>query len=106
MDLRDVPMFYNAFNNGSPTFKGHRVWVMRIMARGLQGPWDHHALCRRHVYALLLSFADSESADSTARDLAVQLLQRAVTLWVYPLPKLPSLAPDSKDSKCYARSCE
>lgn len=84
LDLTDVPLFYNLFNSGRPTYRAERMWMLRLLVRGVRSDIDHALLARRHVFTVLMSFY--ESALGGEKDIAAQRLVRTFFERVSTIP--------------------
>ena len=92
LDLNDVPLFYTMFNHGGQHHRARRSWLLNYLGDGVQGVADHHALARRHVYGILMTYASSCVADTTTRlavlrvryhHLCVGVFAVCVAVWLY-----------------------
>lgn len=75
LDLQDVPMFYALFNSGRPTHKSERLWLLRLLTRGLQRECDNNLLIRRHVFSVVMSLISLPlQYDANVRHVALTFL--------------------------------
>mmetsp|Transcript_25496 Transcript_25496/g.55240 ORF Transcript_25496/g.55240 Transcript_25496/m.55240 type:complete len:1267 (-) Transcript_25496:286-4086(-) len=74
LDLEDVPMFYTAFNSGTPLYQVERGWIIRVIHHGIRSKVDINILSRRHVISVMLSFFSSPCADLYMQQQVIQVL--------------------------------
>lgn len=107
VELNDVPLFYTMFNHGGQHHRARRSWMLTYIGDGLQvrvgvarvasavrrlcshvfppppcaacaqTVADHRALVRRHVYGILMTYAASCVADTSARLAVLRVLDQA-----------------------------
>ncbi|KAJ3092571.1 hypothetical protein HK102_005609 [Quaeritorhiza haematococci] len=77
MDLTDVPMFYNMFYSTTDFGRRERIWMLRLLAYGLNTAMDYRLYKRRHVLDTLTSFFQSPLADAQIRKLILEIIFKA-----------------------------
>ena len=55
LDLTDVPMYYSTFNSGRPTARAERIWILKVLIRGLQCDKDVNMYSRRHCFTATMA---------------------------------------------------
>ena len=80
LDLTDVPMYYSTFNSGRPTARAERIWILKILTRGLQSDSDVKLCARRHCFTATMAVLKSEQDDKVVSNLCREFLIRAASL--------------------------
>eukprot|EP00899_Mesostigma_viride_P026510 jgi/Mesvir1/7043/Mv09162-RA.2 len=81
LDLQDVPLFYaKLFSGDASSYRSDRVWMLRLLARGLVSSRDGAIFRRRFVLEMLMAFHESSLADAYARWLVLQVIRSAIAI--------------------------
>ena len=80
LDLEDVPLFYQLFNSSSQYYRVERLWILRLLALGVQDQTDVKIMRRRRVLDLVMHLYDSTVSDVKCRQMIVDLLEATIRL--------------------------
>ena len=80
LDLEDVPLFYQLFNSSSQYYRVERLWILRLLALGVQDQTDVKIMRRRRVLDLVMNLYDSTVSDVKCRQMIVDLLETTIRL--------------------------
>lgn len=73
LDFDDIPMFYSLFYSTSNECRKERIWILRLILRGINTVQDYRILQRRHVFEILMKFFVSPVADSGCRKIVLEV---------------------------------
>ncbi|KAH9322916.1 hypothetical protein KI387_017555, partial [Taxus chinensis] len=78
MVLESIPLFRSMFGGDGVHYQNDRIWILRLLAGGLNLTEDFQIYRRKFVLELLMSFYGSPLADFKTKLLVLQVLKKAV----------------------------
>ncbi|XP_029633796.2 nucleolar pre-ribosomal-associated protein 1 [Octopus sinensis] len=78
-DLYTVPEFSQMFNCSSLMHYRERKWMLFLLHDGLRGMTEHKIYQRRHVFKIIMSYANSSLCDGGIQEMVLRILMQACT---------------------------